>query len=123
MNDCAEQERRIPAILPGPSRDGSNSMARTFVQPRNTIDAIAPGPGGIFTGVPLLPGNLFGIPEIPAAPGQTFALNLVGVHRVPKGSGASQPGALAYWPTTAGNVTGTGAIGVAVEHADTDVVT
>jgi predicted RecA/RadA family phage recombinase len=59
-------------------------MARPFVQPRNTIDAIAPGLGGIFTGVPLLTGNLFGIPEITAALGQTFALNLVGVHRVPK---------------------------------------
>ena len=50
----------------------------------NTIDAIAPGPGGVTSGVPLLIGNLFGVPEVTAAAGETFALNVVGVHSCPR---------------------------------------
>ena len=100
-------------------------MARTFIAPGNTVDAIAPGPGGVTSGVPLLIGNLFGVPEVTAAAGETFALNVVGVHRLPKATGgALEPGALAYWDASPGNVTGTGAsnylVGAVVEHAGSD---
>jgi predicted RecA/RadA family phage recombinase len=99
-------------------------MARTFVQEGNTIDCIAPGPVGVVSGVPLLIGNLFGVPEVTAKAGETFALNVVGVHRLPKATGALEPGALAYWAVGAGNVTGTDTsnylIGVVVEHTGSD---
>lgn len=100
-------------------------MSKTFVQPGNTIDAIAPAVTGAVSGTPLLIGNLFGVPEVTAAPGETFALALTGVHRLPKATGgALEPGALAYWAVSAGNVTGTAAgnwlIGSVVEHAGSD---
>jgi predicted RecA/RadA family phage recombinase len=99
-------------------------MARTFVQPGDTIDAVAPAVTGVTSGVPILLGNLFGMPETSAAPGETFALNLVGVHRLPKASGALEPGALAYWATGTAHVVGTGAgnylVGVVVAHAGSD---
>jgi predicted RecA/RadA family phage recombinase len=97
----------------GPS---SNNMARTFVQPGNTTDAIAPGPDGVVTGVPLLIGSLFGIPEVTPAAGESFALS--------KAAHALKPGGLAYWASGNGNVIGTAAtnykIGVTVEHANAD---
>jgi predicted RecA/RadA family phage recombinase len=100
-------------------------MSSTFVQEGNTVDCIAPGPGGVVSGVPLLITALFGVPEVTAAAGETFALNVVGVHKLPKATGgALEPGALAYWAVSAGNVTGTGAsnylIGVVLEHAGSD---
>lgn len=101
-------------------------MARTFVQPGNTVDAIAPL-GGVTSGTPLLIGNLFGVPEVDAAAGETFSLTVVGVHRLAKASGALEPGALAYWDVDAANVTGTASgnylIGVVLEHAGSDDAT
>ncbi len=96
-------------------------MARTFVQPGNTVDAIAPS-GGVTSGVPLLIGNMFGIPEVSAPTGDTFSLTVSGVHQLPKATGgALEPGAPAYWAASAANVTGTKAsnylIGVVLEHA------
>ena len=100
-------------------------MARTFIAPGNTVDAIAPGPGGVVSGTPLLIGGLFGIPEVTVAAGETFALNVAGVHKLPKATGgALEPGALAYWAASAGNIVGAATsnylVGVVLEHAGSD---
>ncbi len=46
---------------------------------------------------------------------------MVGVHRLPKASGALEPGAVAFWDNSAHNVGATGsgkyAVGVVIEHA------
>ena len=97
-------------------------MSRTFVQPGNTIDAIAPV-GGVKSGVPAMLGSLFGVPEVDALEGETYALNLVGVHRLPKAAGAPlEPGTLAYWSESPPEVAGSGTtlIGAVVEHAGSD---
>jgi predicted RecA/RadA family phage recombinase len=96
-------------------------MSRTFVQPGNTIDAIAPA-GGVKSNDGIVLGSLFGIAEVDAAEGETYSLTLVGVHRVPKATGGPlAAGALAYWDAAAKNVTATAAgntmIGAIVEQA------
>ena len=99
-----------------------SSCLQTFVQPGNTIDAIAPS-GGVTTGVPVMLGALFGVPEVTAIEGETYALTVVGVHRLPKATGSAlEPGALAYWTTSPGDVSGSGEylIGAVVEHAGSD---
>ena len=74
--------------------------------------------------MPLLITNLFGVPEVSAAAGETFALRVTGVHRLPKATGALEPGALAYWAVSAANITGTSTsnylVGVVVAHAGSD---
>ena len=98
---------------------------RTFVQSGNTIDAVAPS-GGVVSGVPKVIGNLFGIPEVTAAEGETFAFTVVGCHRLPKAAGQILAGAKVWWDATTGhnvsNVTGSGfwPIGCAVEGVATD---
>jgi predicted RecA/RadA family phage recombinase len=101
-------------------------MARTFVQPGNTIDAVAPGPGGVKSGDVVVLGALVGVAEVTVAAGETYSLNLVGVHRLPKTTGgALEPGALAYWVPGTGKVAGAGTagnipIGTVTEHAGSD---
>ena len=46
-------------------------MSRTFVQPGNTIDAIAPV-GGVKGGVPEMLGSFFGVPEVDRARGRNI---------------------------------------------------
>lgn len=95
-------------------------MSRTFHSPGNTIDAIA-GSGGVTVGVGLMLGALFGVPEVTAAEGDTYALTVVGVHTLPKASGELQAGAIAYWDDSAhavgASAAGKFAIGVVVAHA------
>ena len=97
-------------------------MSRTFVQPGDTIDAIAPA-GGVKSNDPILLGALFGVAEVDAAEGETYALTLVGVHRLPKATGSAlEPGTLACWTPSPGSVSGSGGvlIGAVVEHASSD---
>lgn len=95
-------------------------MSRTFVQPGNTIDAVAPV-GGVTSGVPVMVGALFGVPEVSAAAGATYSLNVVGVHRLPKANVELQAGAIAYFDTATSQIgaTGTGKypVGTVLEHA------
>jgi predicted RecA/RadA family phage recombinase len=95
-------------------------MARTYLQPGNTVDAVA-GTGGVTSGVPVVWGAFFGVPEVSATEGATYALNLVGVHVLPKDNAAIGAGAKAYWDAGAGKVTATVGtnrlIGAAVEAA------
>ena len=73
-------------------------------------------------------GSFFGVPEVSAAEGESYALTLVGVHRLPKATGSPlEPGALAYWTESPGSIAGTGTylVGAVVEHAaseDTSVL-
>jgi predicted RecA/RadA family phage recombinase len=95
-------------------------MARTYLQPGNTVDAVA-GTGGVTSGVPVVWGSLFGVPAVTAAEGATYSLELTGVHALPKDSAAIGAGAKAYWDAGAGKVTATVGtnrlIGAAVEAA------
>lgn len=73
---------------------------KNFVQPGNSIDAVAPA-GGVVSGTPLLIGSLFGVPVTSAAEGETFTLNLVGVYNLPKAAGAAWAiGDKLYWDNT-----------------------
>jgi predicted RecA/RadA family phage recombinase len=101
-------------------------MSRTFVQEGNTIDAIASS-GGVTSGSVQIVGAFVGIAEVDAAEGETYALTLVGCHRLPKAAGALNAGALAYWVDSPGNVAGSGdtLLGAVVEYAastDTSVI-
>jgi predicted RecA/RadA family phage recombinase len=83
-------------------------MSRTFVQPGDTIDAVAPS-GGVTVGVPVMFGALFGIPEVSAAEGETYSLTVVGVHRLPKAAVAMAAGAIAFFNTSTKAIGATGA--------------
>ena len=96
------------------------TMARTFQQPGDTIDADASvgGTDGVRTGEVVVLGSLVGIAETTALPGESFALNLVGVHRLPKGAEQINAGAKVHWSGAAVTATA-GAnrlLGAAVER-------
>jgi predicted RecA/RadA family phage recombinase len=72
-------------------------MSRTYLQPGSTIDAIA-GVGGVKSGDAVILGSLFGVAEVDALEGESYALTLTGVHLLPKATGAGiNQGAKVYW--------------------------
>ena len=100
-------------------------MARTYVAPGDTIDVVA-GVGGVTSGAVVAVGSLIGVAEVSAAEGESFALSLVGVHRLPKTTGAGiNVGAKTYWDGNGCTATvGTNTLlGAAVETAGTDDTT
>lgn len=99
-------------------------MARSFVQPGNTIDAVA-GVGGVKSGDVVILGSLVGIAEVDAAESESYALNLTGVHKLAKATGAGiNAGAKTYWQTATKDCTATAGsntlLGACVETAGTD---
>lgn len=89
---------------------------KTFRQHGDTVDFVAPS-GGVTSGVPVVIGTAFAIPVADAAEGETFAGCMVGVHELPKKTGAGSnfnAGALAYWDAGNGRLTPTDAEGVLV---------
>jgi predicted RecA/RadA family phage recombinase len=86
-------------------------MARTYVQPGNTIDAVA-GVGGVKSGDIVLYGALVGIAEVDAVEGASYALNLVGVHRLVKASGQINAGAQVWLDNSAHNVVNASSVGL-----------
>lgn len=96
-------------------------MSRTLVQPGKTIDAVA-GSGGVDSGDVVVVGNLIGVAETDAAEGEGYALTLVGVHVLPKATGAINVGAEVWWDADNSNVANASAeglylLGCAVEAA------
>ena len=77
-------------------------MAKSFVQPGDTIDAVA-GVGGVKSGDVVVVGNLIGVAQTDALEGATYALSLTGVWRLPKATGAIDVGAKVWWDATVGN--------------------
>jgi predicted RecA/RadA family phage recombinase len=94
-------------------------MATTYLQPGDTLDLIAPT-GGVTTGVPLLIGGFFVIPNTTAAQTLPFTGMVVGVHSYTKtASQAWSAGQAIFWNTStskfdSGPSTGP-FVGVAVE--------
>lgn len=86
-------------------------MSRTFVQPGNSIDAVAPA-GGVSSGDVVVVGSLVGVAETNAAEGETYALTLTGVHRLPKAVGAILAGAVVWFDAAAGKVVAATGIGL-----------
>ena len=78
-------------------------MAKTFVQPGDTIDAVAPV-GGVTSGGVVVVGNLIGVAQSSALEAETYALALTGVWTLPKASGAILVGASVWWDSSGGNV-------------------
>ncbi|MGA7452477.1 MAG: DUF2190 family protein [Rhodoplanes sp.] len=78
-------------------------MAKTFVQPGDTVDPVAPV-GGVKSGDVVVVGNLIGVAQTDALEGVSYALALEGVWRLPKASGAINAGAKVWWDAGNGNV-------------------
>ena len=94
---------------------------KNYIQPGNTITAIAPT-GGILSGQGLLFGALFGIASFSADEEAEVEIVTTGVFDLPKAPAAVfTAGALAAWDTSAGQVvppaTGMVPIGVALAAA------
>jgi predicted RecA/RadA family phage recombinase len=74
-------------------------MATTYRKSGDVITCTAPA-GGVTTGVPVLIGSLFGIPETTAAEGAEFELKVVGEHELSKTSAqAWTEGQKIFWNT------------------------
>ena len=86
-------------------------MAKTFVQPGDTVDAVA-GVGGVKAGDVVLVGNLIGVAQTDAAEGVSYALALTGVWTLPKASGAILIGAQVFWDASAKNVVNASSAGL-----------
>lgn len=99
---------------------------KNFVQPGNTITAIAPV-GGINSGDGMLFGTLFGVAATTQAGGAEVEITLEGVFDLPKATGAISAGALVYWDAVTGEVTTTDTgnvlIGAATEAAASGAAT
>jgi predicted RecA/RadA family phage recombinase len=75
-------------------------MSTTYLQPGHSLDLIAPT-GGVTTGVPLLIGALFVVPNVTAAETLPFTGMVVGVHSYTKtASQAWVQGQAIYWNTS-----------------------
>jgi predicted RecA/RadA family phage recombinase len=75
-------------------------MSTTYLQPGHSLDLIAPT-GGVTTGVPLLIGALFVVPNTTAAQTLPFTGTVTGVHSYTKtASQAWVQGQAIYWNTT-----------------------
>jgi predicted RecA/RadA family phage recombinase len=75
-------------------------MSTTYQQPGHSLDLIAPT-GGVTTGVPLLIGALFVVPNVTAAQTLPFTGMVVGVHSYTKtASQAWVQGQAIYWNTS-----------------------
>lgn len=75
---------------------------KNYIQPGDTIAAIAPAP--VLSGAGVLIGSLFGVASGDAASGAEVLLNTTGVYDLPKQTGqAWTAGQLLYWSGT--NVT------------------
>lgn len=93
---------------------------RNFIQPGNTLDIVAASEitsGGVVT-----VGSIIGVAAVDAGVGDTFALSVVGVYRLPKVSAlAIAAGDVVYYDSTTGLVNKTASgntkLGVAVEAA------
>jgi predicted RecA/RadA family phage recombinase len=94
-------------------------MARTFIQPGDTITLIAPR--ALNPGDGVLVGALFGIALSTAASGANIETRTRGVWDVAKAAGAVTQGQKLYWDNAAFNVTTTAGgntiIGVATQAA------
>lgn len=100
-------------------------MATNYVGPGDVVDLTAPG-GGVTSGVGVLIGDLFVVPQVSADATETFAAATRGVFTLPKLTTAViAEGALVYWDPTPGevNVTATSqkCVGLAVEAAGNGV--
>lgn len=93
---------------------------KNYLQPGDAIDCIAPA-GGVVSGRPVIIGSLVGVSSVTADEGKPFALQRVGVYRLPKVSAqAWTQGAKIYW--TSGNqatttASGNTLIGIAAAEA------
>lgn len=75
-------------------------MSKTYLQPGDTLDLVAPE-GGVTSGVPLLVGGVLVVPQVTAAAGVTFAGMVVGVHAYTKtASQAWTQGQAIHWNTS-----------------------
>lgn len=80
---------------------------KTFIQPGDAIDFIAPV-GGVVGGAGFLLGAIFGVVRHTAAAGEKSILDLEGVFTLPKtAANTPAPGAKLYWDDTAKSVTTT----------------
>jgi predicted RecA/RadA family phage recombinase len=71
-------------------------MTTKFVHSGKVLDMVAPGT--VTSGVPLIIGSVFGIPEADATVGEQFPFRVSGVNKVPKLAGfAPAKGTPAYW--------------------------
>ena len=71
----------------------------------------------ITSGVPVLIGELVGVPSSSAAVGEQVAVKLSGVYECDKAAGAVSQGAKLYWDDVAKNVTTTAAANIQIGHA------
>ena len=79
-------------------------MTTKFVHSGKVLDMVAPS-GGVTSGVPLIIGSVFGIPEVTALINEQFPMRGTGVNEVPKATGfAPTQGAIAYWDVADSNV-------------------
>lgn len=80
-------------------------MATTLVQKGDLIEVVAPRT--VNSGDLVLVGSIFGIAQVAAASGATVLICVVGVHSLPKATGAWSQGDLIYFDNTAFNCTKT----------------
>lgn len=73
---------------------------RNYVGPGNVLNLTAPS-GGVTSGVGVLMGNIFGVSNVTAAEGETFALTVDGEVELAKTSAlAISVGDILYWDDT-----------------------
>ena len=94
---------------------------RNYRGPGHSVDCIAPT-GGVVSGGFYIFGVMAGVAGADAAAGERFALHLVGLYELPKGTGAGSgwtTGTAIYWNDATGVATETSSgavrIGAAVE--------
>lgn len=78
-------------------------MSTKFVHSGKVLDMVAPST--ITSGVPLIIGSVFGVPEADAVTGAQFPFRVSGVNTLPKATGfAPTQGAVAYWDVADGEL-------------------
>lgn len=103
-------------------------MAKTFIQPGDTVTLTAPAVTGCKSGDLIVVGALAGVAAYDAAAGDPVEVTLTGVWELPKASGQVNEGAAVWWSTTTSdvvNASGAGLypIGAAVAGAGTNDAT
>jgi predicted RecA/RadA family phage recombinase len=89
---------------------------KNFVQPGDVLTFHAPT-GGLSSGDGVLVGGLFGVAAYDAAEGAEVEVQLKGVFRLPKATGAVAEGQALYWDATAKVLTTTASGNTLAAHA------
>jgi len=85
---------------------------KNFVQPGNVLDLVAPA-GGVVSGMPVVIGSIFAVPQVDAMDGDVFAGVVEGVVLLPKAATiAPAQGTPMFWDAVALSATSTSAAGL-----------